>query len=76
MNRLLNPIRRAGLWLAIFALDIQIDGTTKAMQMVRCPMTLGRMEIARHVTRAERTRLRGEYNATLPVGQRRTWSMA
>ena len=44
--------------------------------MVRCPLTLGRMEIARHVTRAERTRLRGEYNATLPVGQRRTWSMA
>lgn len=69
-------LRRAGLWLAIFAVDVQIDGTTKTMQLVRCPLTLGRMEIARHVARAELARLRAEYNATLPVGQRRTWAMA
>lgn len=76
MKTFANLIRRICLWFAIFALDIQIDGTTKTMQLVRCPMTLGRMEISRHVARTERTRLRGEYNATFPVGQRRTWRMA
>lgn len=76
MKTLTNLIRRVGLWFAIFALDIQIDGTTKTMQLVRCPLTLGRMEIARHLARTERTRLRGEYNATFPAGQRRTWGMA
>lgn len=76
MKTITNLLRRIGLWLAIFAMDIQIDGTTKAMQLVRCPMTLGRMEIARHVARTERTRLRGEYNATFAPGKSRTWSMA
>lgn len=76
MKTLANLIRRAGLWFAIFALDIQIEGTTTAMEHVNCPITLGRMQIARHHARAERTRLRGEYNATFPVGQRRTWRMA
>lgn len=76
MKTIANLIRRVGLWFAIFALDIQIDGTTKTMQLVRCPLTLGSMEIARHIARTERTRLRGEYNDTFPVGQRRTWGMA
>jgi len=76
MKTIANLLRRAGLWFAIYALDVQIDGTTKAMEMVRCPMTLGRMEIARHIARTERTRLRGEYNATFKPGQRRTWSVA
>lgn len=76
MKTIANLLKRAGLWLAIFALDIQIDGTTSAMEHVTCPMTLGRMEIARHNARTERTRLRGEYNATFPVGQRRTWRIA
>ena len=69
-------LRRTALWFAIFALDIQIDGTANAMQLVRCPLALGRMEIARHVARTERTRLRGEYNATFQPGKRKTWSMA
>lgn len=76
MKTIANLLKRAGLWFAIFALDIQIDGTTKAMQLVRCPLTLGRMEIARHVARTERTRLRGEYNATFQPGYRKTWSAA
>lgn len=76
MKTIIILLRRAGLWIAMFAMEIQIDGTAKAMQLVRCPMTLGRMEIARHVARTELTRLRGEYNATYPAGQRKTWSMA
>lgn len=76
MKTMLNLIRRAGLWLAIFALDIQIDGTTQAMELVRCPITLSRMEIARHIARTERTRLRGEYNATFPPGKRLIWKMS
>lgn len=76
MKQIIALIRRLCLWFAIFSLDIQIDGTTKAMGLVRCPLTLGRMEIARHVARTERTRLRGEYNATFPVGKRRIWGVA
>lgn len=71
-----TAIRRLFLWLAIFAIDVQIEGIKKTMPYIRCPLTLGRMEIAKHVARTERTRLRSEYNATLPPGKRITWSMA
>lgn len=71
-----NLLKRTFLWFAIYAMDIQIQGTTTAMEHVTCPMTLGRMEISRHNARAERTRLRGEYESTFPVGTRRTWTLA
>lgn len=37
---------------------------------------LGEIEIARTNARAERARLRTLYNATLPPGQLRIWSVA
>lgn len=69
-------LRRLGLWLAIYALDLQIDGTTATLDHITDPVRRGRMEIARHHARAERARLRAAYNATFPPGRRRTWSVA
>ncbi len=80
MKTLLNPIRRAGLWLAIFALDIHIYGQSSWISYMTeingCPLTLGGMEIARSNARAELARLRSEYNATFPPGKRVIWNMA
>ena len=72
----MNLLRRLGLWLAIYALDLQIKGATDCMKCVSDPLLLGRMDIARSMARRERARLRSEYNATFPPGQRRTWNLA
>ncbi len=73
---MINRIKRFILSLQIYALDIEIAGQGECLDLVRCPLTLGKIEIARTNARAERARLRSEYNALLPVGQRITWDMA
>lgn len=40
------------------------------------PITRGNMDISRSNARTNLARLRSNYNATLPAGQRRTWHMA
>lgn len=69
-------VKRIGLLLAIYYLDITISGQTECLQSIRDPILSSRIELARSRARRERTRLRGEYNATLPAGLRRTWRMA
>ena len=71
-----NIIKRAFIWFAIYELDITIKGQTACLEVVSSPLLQFRIEIARSNARRERTRLRDQYNATLPVGQRRTWHMA
>ena len=71
-----NIIKRAFIWFAIYELDITIKGQTACLELVSSPILQFRIEIARSNARRERTRLRAQYNATLPVGQRRTWNMA
>ena len=68
-------LRIAALY-RVRCLEIQIDGATEALACVRCPMTLARIEVARHNARISLAIARAEYNALLPVGQRRTWRMA
>lgn len=68
-------IYRHVLWLQIYAMEILIAGQTECLASIGDPIYCGRIEIARHIARGELARLRSEYNATLPVGQRRTWSM-
>lgn len=76
MKRLSIILKRAGLLLAIYSLDIRISGQTECLGRVRDPAQLFRIEIARSNARRERTKLRGEYNETLPVGHRKMWRMA
>lgn len=71
-----NIIKRAFIWFAIYELDITIKGQTACLEMVSSPILQFRIEIARSNARRERTRLRGEYESTFPVGTRRTWTLA
>jgi len=73
---MLNMIKRSLLWLQIYAMEILIAGQTDCLRSVADPAYRYRIEVARHVARGELARLRAEYNATLPVGQRRTWNLA
>lgn len=70
-----NIIKRAFIWFAIYELDITIKGQTACLEMVSSPLLQFRIEIARSNARRERTRLRGEYESTFPVGTRRTWTL-
>lgn len=74
--KLLNAIKRIGLWFAIYALEIQIAGATDVLDCVRDPLLHGRILLARAEARRELARLRGQYNATLPPGVRKTWRLA
>lgn len=69
-------INRGLLWLQIYAMEILIAGQTECIATVTNPIRVTRIEIARHIARGELARLRSEYNATFPVGQRRTWKLA
>jgi len=73
---MLNRISRLILMARIYALDITIAGQTECLECVASPNHKQEIEIARSNARRERTRLRVEYNALLPVGQRRIWKMA
>lgn len=70
-----NIIKRAFIWFAIYELDITIKGQTACLELVSSPLLQFRIEIARSNARRERTRLRGEYESTFPVGTRRTWTL-
>lgn len=72
-------LKRINRWLIamqIYAMEILIAGQTECIETVSDPIYLYRIEVARHNARGELARLRAEYNATLPVGQRRTWKLA
>ena len=46
------------------------------MTLVRDPLTLGNMQLSRHLARGELARLRSEYSATFRPGVRRVWGAA
>lgn len=67
---------RLALMFQIRSLEILIDGQNKALEVVTCPITAYKITVARHQARHDLAITRAEYNATLPVGIRRTWTMA
>jgi len=71
-----KPIKRAGLYFQIRSLEIMIEGQCKALELVTCPITAYKITIARSNAKRELASVRAAYNATLPVGIRRTWTMA
>lgn len=68
--------RRLGLLFQIRSLEILIDGQSKALEALTCPVTAYRIIVARCDARHELAITRAEYNATFPAGIRRTWRMA
>lgn len=73
---MLNMLNRWLLAMRIYDLEILIVGQTKCIKAAADPSYRNRIEVARHNARGELARLRSEYNATLPVGKRRTWKLA
>lgn len=71
-----TAIHRAVLWFQIRSVEIHIYGIEEAMTLVRDPLTLGNMQLSRHLARGELARLRSEYSATFRPGVRRVWGAA
>ncbi|HON48072.1 MAG TPA: hypothetical protein PLZ60_10015 [Kiritimatiellia bacterium] len=72
----LTAARRAWLLYQMRSLESHIDGMAEAIEAVDDPMLRLRIGTARAVARRDLARLRAEYSATLPVGQRATWRTA
>ena len=76
MKTILNAIRRACLWFLIRELERELHDRR---EMIRLPAPCDEYTtwfIAIEHTRIELARARSEYNALLPVGQRKTWKTA
>lgn len=72
----MNAIKRLVVMFQLYAVDITIKGQDECLACISDPILSFKITVARMNARRERTRLRGQYNALLPVGQRKTWSMA
>ena len=75
MKSFLNAIRRACLWFLIRELERELHDRR---EMMRLPMCIGEyttLFISIEKTRSDLARARSEYNALLPVGQRRTYKV-
>lgn len=76
----MKAITRIILWFQLHSLEIHIEGQTKILNWLNeingDPITRGNMDISMSNARTNLARLRSNYNATLPAGQRRTWHMA
>ena len=76
MKTILNAIRRACLWFLIRELERELHDRR---EMMRLPMHIGEyttLFISIEKTSNDLARARSEYNALLPVGQRKTWKTA
>lgn len=76
MKRVITVAKRAILLFQMRAIEIQIDGMNECMDAVRDPVVQFKITAARVNARKELARIRKEYNATLPAGERRTWRLA
>lgn len=76
MKSIINQIKRLLLLIQIYAVEIHIDGQTECIAQTRDPAMQLEMICARESARRELVRLRGEYTALLPIGVRRTWTIA
>ena len=64
-------------WLfQIRSLEITIYGQSECLACIGDRLLEGRIIAARSMARRELATARSEYNALLPVGQRRTWTLA
>lgn len=73
---MLKRIKRLILSFQIYALDIEIHSQTETLAMCIPLHIRARVEAARYQSRKERTRLRGLYIETFPVGERRIYDAA
>ena len=72
----MKRIKRIILLFQIYSLDITIEGQGKCLPLIKDPSHNLRITLARQEAKRERTRLRGEYNATFQPGRRVTWTAA
>ncbi len=68
--------RRAFAWYAMRSLEINLAGMIDTLPLVRDEDTRAAMRLAIAMTCKELCRARANYNALLPAGQRRTWTLA
>lgn len=72
----LTALKRIFWLYQIRSLEITIHGQTTTLDYITDRMLEARIISARHMAKRELAAARAEYNALLPVGQRRTWRMA
>lgn len=69
-------LKRLWLGFLIRCDEIHLADLRTAYQNVRDVRTLVNVMLAIDETEAKLAKLRSEYNATLPIGQRKTWKVA
>jgi hypothetical protein len=68
--------RRAFAWYQVRILETNLAGMIDTLPLVRDEDTSAAMRLSIAITCKELCRARANYNALLPAGQRRTWTLA
>ena len=76
MKQFFNAIRRACLWFLIRELERELHDRREMMRLSMCVTDYTTLFISCEKTSSELARARSEYNALLPIGQRKTWRTA
>lgn len=76
MKRLINIIQRGMTKFMIRSLERELHDQMNALAHVRSVSDFKRISLAAADTRAHLAHYRAEYNALLPIGQRKTWANA
>ena len=71
-----TAIRRAFAWYHMRSLETNLAGMIDTLPLVRDEDTRSAMRLSIAITCKELCRARANYNALLPAGQRRTWTLA
>ena len=76
MKRLINLIQRAAMKFMIRSLERELHDQMNALGYVKSVNDFKRISLAAADTRRHLAHYRAEYNALLPIGQRKTWANA
>lgn len=76
MNRLINLVQRGMTKFMIRSLEREMHDQLNALANVRSVSDFKRISLAAADTRRHLAHYRAEYNALLPIGERKTWANA
>lgn len=76
MNRLINLIQRGMTKFMIRSLERELHDQMNALGYVKSVSDFKRISLSAADTRRHLAYYRSEYNALLPIGQRKTWANA
>jgi len=76
MKKLIRAVRQYWAYWKMRSIETNLAGMIDTLPLVRCELTRQAMQLQIKAVSLELCKARAHYQSLLPVGQRRTWTMA